>query len=119
MHPTLELCDLRSCQQRRPVARNRSAKEPIAGATTTSLPSITPYYVKKVGHVSLIPCHRPGDARVAELVAHRIEAMAARGMPIRAVMLERLGPNVWHRSPAESAAALEELEESAKLWLFC
>ena len=39
--------------------------------------------------------------------------------PIRAVMLERLGPNVWHRSPAEACAVLEELEETARLWLLC
>jgi ribulose-5-phosphate 4-epimerase/fuculose-1-phosphate aldolase len=43
----------------------------------------------------------------------------AEGTLIRAVMLERLGPTVWHRSPAEASAVLEELEESAKLWLLC
>ncbi|HEY6135894.1 MAG TPA: aldolase [Rubrivivax sp.] len=83
------------------------------------VPPITPYFVMKVGHVPLIPYHRPGDAAVGDLVAQRIEAMAARGTPIRAVMLERLGPNVWHRSPAEAGAVLEELEETAKLWLMC
>jgi ribulose-5-phosphate 4-epimerase/fuculose-1-phosphate aldolase len=83
------------------------------------LPPITPYFVMKVGHVPLIPYHRPGDPQVAELAAHRIEAMAARGTPIRALMLERLGPNVWHHSPAEASAVLEELEETAKLWLLC
>jgi ribulose-5-phosphate 4-epimerase/fuculose-1-phosphate aldolase len=83
------------------------------------LPPITPYFVMKVGHVPLIPYHRPGDPQVAERVAQRIEAMAARGTPIRAVMLDRLGPNVWHRSPAEASAVLEELEETAKLWLLC
>ncbi len=83
------------------------------------LPPITPYFVMKVGHVPLIPYHRPGDARVAELVARRIETMAVRGTPIRAVMLERLGPNVWHRNPAEASAVLEELEETARLWLLC
>ena len=41
------------------------------------------------------------------------------GTPIRAVMLERLGPNVWHRTPAEASAVLEELEETARLWLLC
>jgi ribulose-5-phosphate 4-epimerase/fuculose-1-phosphate aldolase len=81
------------------------------------VPPITPYFVMKVGHVPLIPYHRPGDAAVGELVVQRIEAMAARGTPIRAVMLDRLGPNVWHRSPAEASAVLEELEETAKLWL--
>jgi len=81
------------------------------------VPPITPYFVMKVGHVPLVPYHRPGDPAVAELVAARIAEFAARGTPIRAVMLERLGPNVWHRTPAEAMAVLEELEETAKLWL--
>lgn len=80
------------------------------------VPPITPYFVMKVGHVPLIPYHRPGDPAVGEQVAHRIAAMRAAGTPIRAVMLERLGPNVWHRSPAEASAVLEELEETAGLW---
>jgi ribulose-5-phosphate 4-epimerase/fuculose-1-phosphate aldolase len=83
------------------------------------VPPITPYFVMKVGHVPLIPYHRPGDAQVGELVAQCIAAMAARGTPIRAVMLDRLGPNVWHRTPAEASAVLEELEETARLWLLC
>ena len=49
----------------------------------------------------------------------RIAAMAARGTPIRAVMLDRLGPNVWHESPAAAMATLEELEETAGLALAC
>ncbi len=32
-------------------------------------------------------------------------------------MLARLGPNVWHDSPAAAMATLEELEETARLWL--
>jgi 3-dehydro-4-phosphotetronate decarboxylase len=83
------------------------------------LPPITPYFVMKVGHVPLIPYHRPGDPAVADLVAERIERFAARGTPLRAVMLDRLGPNVWHASPAETMAVLEELEETARLWLLC
>ena len=83
------------------------------------LPPITPYFVMKVGHVPLIPYHRPGDPAVGELVAQRIAQMQAAGTPIRAVMLDRLGPNVWHRSPAEASAVLEELEETARLWLLC
>jgi 3-dehydro-4-phosphotetronate decarboxylase len=81
------------------------------------VPPITPYYVMKVGHVPMIPYHRPGDPAVAELVVRAIERQRARGAAIRAVLLERLGPNVWHRSPAEAMATLEELEEMAKLWL--
>ena len=81
------------------------------------VPPITPYFVMKVGHVPLVPYHRPGDPRVADLVAAHIEAAQSRGVPIRAVMLDRLGPNVWHRTPAEASAVLEELEETVRLWL--
>ena len=83
------------------------------------LPPLTPYYVMKVGHVPLVPYHRPGDPQLAELVAGLIERHAARGTPIRAVMLDRLGPNVWHRSVEHASAVLEELEETARLWLAC
>ncbi len=81
------------------------------------VPPITPYFVMKVGHVPLMAYHRPGDPRAADLVAQRIQAMAARGTPIRAVMLDRLGPTVWHATPGEASAVLEELEETARLWL--
>jgi ribulose-5-phosphate 4-epimerase/fuculose-1-phosphate aldolase len=86
---------------------------PVAGDL---LPPITPYFVMKVGHVPVIPYHRPGDAQVAQLAAARIAEHAQRGTPIRAVMLARLGPNVWHDTPAQAMAVLEELEETAKLW---
>lgn len=81
------------------------------------LPPLTPYFVMKVGHVPLVAYHRPGDPAVAGLVATRIAAAVARGVPIRAVMLDRLGPNVWHRTPGEASAVLQELEETARLWL--
>jgi ribulose-5-phosphate 4-epimerase/fuculose-1-phosphate aldolase len=91
----------------------------LAGAWSENdiVPPITPYYVMKVGHVPLIPYHRPGDPAVAALVTQRIVAARERKTPIRAVMLERLGPVVWHRTPAEASAVLEELEETARLWL--
>jgi len=79
------------------------------------LPALTPYFVMKVGHVPLIPYHRPGAPEAAEQVAQAIERHGAAGTPIRAVMLERLGPNVWHDSPAAAMAVLEELEETARL----
>jgi 3-dehydro-4-phosphotetronate decarboxylase len=88
-------------------------------STDDIVPPITPYFVMKVGHVPLIPYHRPGDPAVADAVAARITQMAAQGTPLRAVMLDRLGPNVWHASPAEASAVLEELEETARLWLIC
>ncbi len=81
------------------------------------LPPITPYFVMKVGHVPLIAYARPGDPAVADAVAERIDRFAARGTPIRGVLLERLGPVVWHAGPEEASAVLEELEETARLWL--
>jgi ribulose-5-phosphate 4-epimerase/fuculose-1-phosphate aldolase len=90
----------------------------LAGVASSDaiLPPITPYFVMKVGRVPLIPYHRPGDPAVAALVAAAIVAARARGAALRAVMLDRLGPNVWHGSPAGAMAVLEELEETARLW---
>jgi ribulose-5-phosphate 4-epimerase/fuculose-1-phosphate aldolase len=87
------------------------------GALPDMLPPITPYFVMKVGHVPQIAYHRPGDDAVGDRVAQAMQDGIACGRPLRAVMLERLGPNVWHESPAQAMAALEELEETAKLWL--
>jgi 3-dehydro-4-phosphotetronate decarboxylase len=79
------------------------------------LAPITPYFVMKVGHVPLLPYHRPGAQEVAELAAQAIAAYASKGLVLHALMLSRLGPNVWHESPAAAMATLEELEETAKL----
>ena len=81
------------------------------------LPPITPYFVMKVGHVPLVAYRRPGDPEVATKVAALITAARERGTPIRAVLLDRLGPVVWHETPAAAMAVLEELEETARLWL--
>jgi 3-dehydro-4-phosphotetronate decarboxylase len=80
-----------------------------------ALPPITPYFVMKVGHVPLIAYRRPGDPEVATLVRQQIEQYAERGTPLRAVLLDRLGPVVWHTAPAAASAVLEELEETARL----
>jgi ribulose-5-phosphate 4-epimerase/fuculose-1-phosphate aldolase len=81
------------------------------------LPPITPYFVMKVGHVPLIAYRRPGDAAAAEEVVRMLREYASHGLTIRAAMLARLGPVVWHRSPAAAMATLEELEETARLCL--
>jgi ribulose-5-phosphate 4-epimerase/fuculose-1-phosphate aldolase len=64
----------------------------------------------KVGHIPLIPYERPGSPKVAAQVAQLANS-------VRGVMLERLGPVVWESSVAKAAYALEELEETARLWL--
>ena len=74
------------------------------------LPPITPYYVMKVGHIPLVRYRRPGDPEVAEQVA----SLADR---VRGVLLERLGPVVWGTSVSHASYVLEELEETARLWL--
>jgi ribulose-5-phosphate 4-epimerase/fuculose-1-phosphate aldolase len=93
----------------------------LAGAWSNDdvVPPITPYFVMKVGHVPLIAYLRPGAPEVGEQVAEAIRQAAARGAPIRAVMLSRLGPNVWDETPAAAMAVLEECEETARLWLGC
>jgi ribulose-5-phosphate 4-epimerase/fuculose-1-phosphate aldolase len=62
-------------------------------------PPITPYFVMKVGRVPHIPYHRPGASAAADAVAKTIARYAAQGSPVRAVMLARLGANVWHDTP--------------------
>ena len=76
------------------------------------LPPITPYQVMKVGRIPLIPYLRPGDPRMADAVQALL-----REAPVRGVMHERLGPTVWAADPASAMALLEELEETARLWL--
>ncbi|MGH8329497.1 MAG: aldolase [Pseudomonas sp.] len=74
------------------------------------LPPLTPYQVMKVGHIPLIGYQRPGSPKVAEQVAQLANS-------VRGVMLERLGPVVWESSVSRASYALEELEETARLWL--
>lgn len=84
----------------------------LAGVWTPRciLPPITPYQVMKVGQIPLIEYRRPGSPEVAKQVAELANS-------VRGVMLERLGPVVWESSVSKAAFALEELEETAKLWL--
>jgi ribulose-5-phosphate 4-epimerase/fuculose-1-phosphate aldolase len=79
------------------------------------LAPLTPYFVMKVGRVPMMGYARPGAPETARQVADVIERYGAAGTPIRAVVLARLGPNAWHTSPAAAMAALEELEEAARL----
>ncbi|NIF20028.1 3-oxo-tetronate 4-phosphate decarboxylase [Candidatus Pantoea multigeneris] len=74
------------------------------------LPPITPYQVMKVGRIPLINYCRPGHPDVAQQVALLAKE-------VRGVMLERLGPVIWGNSISTASFALEELEETARLWL--
>lgn len=83
------------------------------------LAPITPYFVMKVGHVPVIAYSHPGSAQAVADAIQVIRTFGDIGTPIRAIMLSKLGPNVWHQNPAAAMAVLEELEETAKLSLLC
>jgi len=74
------------------------------------LPPITAYYVMRVGRLPLVPYFPPGDASLAEAV----RPLAGRH---HAVLLANHGPVVAGTSLSAAAAAIEELEETAKLHL--
>jgi ribulose-5-phosphate 4-epimerase/fuculose-1-phosphate aldolase len=74
------------------------------------LPPITAYYVMRVGRLPLVPYFPPGDLGLAEAV----RPLAGRH---HAVLLANHGSVVSGTSLAAAAAAIEELEETAKLHL--
>ena len=74
------------------------------------LPPITAYSVMRVGALALAPYFPPGDERLAEAVA----TLAARH---HAILLANHGPVVAGRDLAAATDAIEELEETARLYL--
>ena len=74
------------------------------------LPPLTPYAIMQLGRVKLLPFFVPGDPAMGE---------AVRGLAGRrsAVMLAHHGPVVAGRDVAAAAAAIEELEATARLAL--
>ena len=74
------------------------------------LPSLTAYYVMRVGRLPLVPYFAPGDPDLA----HAVRALAGRH---HAVLLANHGPVVAGTSLANAQYATEELEETAKLFL--
>ena len=74
------------------------------------LPPVTAYYVMRVGALPLIPYHPPGDPDLAEAV----RKLAGRH---HAVLLANHGPVVAGDSLEAAVNAVEELEETAKLFL--
>lgn len=74
------------------------------------LPAITAYYVMRVGTLPLVPYFAPGDKSLAEAVEQ-----AARSS--RAVLLSNHGPVVAGKNLDSAVYAIEELEETAKLFL--
>jgi ribulose-5-phosphate 4-epimerase/fuculose-1-phosphate aldolase len=74
------------------------------------LPPITAYYVMRVGRLPLVPYFPPGDTALAEAVRPLVGKH-------HAVLLANHGPVVAGTSLSAAAAAIEELEETAKLHL--
>ena len=74
------------------------------------LPPITAYYVMRVGRLPLVPYFPPGDSRLAEAVRPLVGKH-------HAVLLANHGPVVAGTSLAAASGAIEELEETARLFL--
>lgn len=74
------------------------------------LPPITAYYVMRVGQLPLIPYFPPGDLDLAEAV----RPLAGKH---HAVLLANHGPIVAGTSLSAAQGAIEELEETARLFL--
>ncbi|MDB5654126.1 MAG: aldolase [Tardiphaga sp.] len=75
-----------------------------------ALPPMTPYYLMKCGATALVPYYRPGDPAVADA----IKGLAGR---YSSVLLANHGPVVAGDSLEAAVYAIEELEETAKLYL--
>lgn len=75
-----------------------------------ALPPMTPYYLMKCGQTALLPYYRPGDPAVAD---------AIRGLAGKysSVLLANHGPVVSGDTLEAAVFAMEELEETAKLYL--
>jgi len=74
------------------------------------LPPVTAYYVMRVGSLPLVPYYPPGDLDLAESV----RKLAGKH---HAVLLANHGPVVAGDSLEATVNAIEELEETAKLFL--
>src|ERR1700716_3410741 len=75
-----------------------------------ALPPMTAYYLLKCGATALVPYYRPGDPAVADAIRGLAGQYAS-------VLLANHGPVVAGGSLEAAVFAVEELEETAKLYL--
>jgi ribulose-5-phosphate 4-epimerase/fuculose-1-phosphate aldolase len=75
-----------------------------------ALPPMTPYYLMRCGATALLPYYRPGDPDVADA----IKGLAGK---YSSVLLANHGPVVSGDTLEAAVFAMEELEETAKLYL--
>ncbi len=74
------------------------------------LPPLTAYQVMRVGTLPLVPYYPPGDVALAA-------AVRSKAGKYHALLLANHGPIVSGRSIEEAQYAIEELEETARLFL--
>lgn len=74
------------------------------------LPPITAYYAMRIGRLPLVPYYPPGDMELAEAVGELASTH-------HAVLLANHGPVVAGTTLSAATDAIEELEETAKLYL--
>jgi len=74
------------------------------------IPPLTAYYVMRVGTLPMIPYFPPGDEKLGEEIAKLAGKHAA-------MLLANHGPVIAGKSLEAAVYAIEELEETAKLYL--
>ena len=74
------------------------------------LPPLTAYHVMKVGRVPLVAYHRPGNPALGDAIRDVARTH-------HAMLLANHGPIVCGASLADAVHAVEELEETAKIFL--
>src|SRR5256885_4631976 len=75
-----------------------------------ALPPMTAYYLMKCGQTALVPYYRPGDPAVADAIKGLAGKYSSR-------LLAKHGPVVAGESLEAAVFSIEELEETAKLYL--
>lgn len=117
--PTKEIPLHSALYQTRPAARaivHLHSTHSVAVSTlpgidpADALPPLTAYYVMRVGRTALLPYYRPGDPAIAA-------AIRSLDGKYGAVLLSNHGPIVAGDTLDAAVWAVEELEETAKLFL--
>lgn len=75
-----------------------------------AIPPLTAYFAMRIGRLPLLPYHAPGDEALGPLAEQTARSS-------RALLLSNHGPVVAGASLSAAMDALEELEETAKLFL--
>lgn len=73
------------------------------------LPAYTPYFLMRIGRLALVPYHMPGSDELAAAVSQAASDH-------RAVLMANHGPIVAGASIDKAVYAMEELEETARLF---